>query len=258
MRDIQASVGRIHGRQCHNRIDDQQVIMQLLNEIPVSQGGTLMPGGVPRRSPPPQEGVASPELHEAILNFQRANQSRGLLADGHIDPGQKGIRVMNELASAPKERPTESTQFLLTLIADPEGSARAHIACSNQVGTTVASYQFTPKPFSDALARKIGFNRPRDGVQSASFQTPEPLTPGSFSGPVRMVDLVNTGVAAAAQFLFTANRPSGGQLLVSVTITTDPANRTVVLPGQMQLRHMTGSDRTVIPIRPSVRPLARR
>jgi hypothetical protein len=92
---ISASVGKLEsGGQCYNVVADQNIVIGLLNSIGRAQGG--------RREQPvpgnPRWGVASPDLHAAILQFQRTNR---LSVDGHIDPGQTALRRLDELASQP-------------------------------------------------------------------------------------------------------------------------------------------------------------
>ena len=45
-----------------------------------------------------KDRVVSQVLYEAILNFQRKNRGRGLLVDGHIDPGGTAITLLASLA----------------------------------------------------------------------------------------------------------------------------------------------------------------
>jgi peptidoglycan hydrolase-like protein with peptidoglycan-binding domain len=92
---ISASVGKFDSgtRQCHNTVGDQSIVIGLLNLIGRAQGGRRempLPGN-------PRWGVASPELYQAILQFQRVNH---LSVDGHVDPGQATLRKLDELASA--------------------------------------------------------------------------------------------------------------------------------------------------------------
>ena len=100
MDDVQASVGIKDGVQCYNLVPDQNLVMRLLDRVPTEQGGTFTPGGV-NVWPEPIQGTCAPALHEAILEFQLANQAAGLFHDGHVDPGERTITLLNELATEP-------------------------------------------------------------------------------------------------------------------------------------------------------------
>jgi len=102
MKLVKASVGIHNGKQCYNVMSaqqpDQQNVIELLNRIPESLGGALSGNG-PRVFPPLRWGICSPQLHAAILRFQRTN--KGLIADGHVDPGAHTIIRLNQLAGEP-------------------------------------------------------------------------------------------------------------------------------------------------------------
>ena len=90
-----ASVGKYGptSRQCYNTVRDQQIIMDLLNAIPEKRGGAggTLTGPIPW-------GVVSEDLYKAIFAFQRAHTTEGLSVDGHVDPHQKMIRLLLQLA----------------------------------------------------------------------------------------------------------------------------------------------------------------
>jgi hypothetical protein len=90
-----ASVGKYGptSRQCYNTVRDQQIIMDLLNAIPEKRGGAggTLTGPIPW-------GVVSEDLYKAIFTFQRAHATEGLSVDGHVDPHQKMIRLLLQLA----------------------------------------------------------------------------------------------------------------------------------------------------------------
>jgi hypothetical protein len=94
--DFKASVGKYGagGRQCYNTVKDQQMIIDLLNRIPVSYGGTEG-----KLITPPLWGVVSNDLHQAIVHFQTFYADRGLVpADGHIDPHERTLKVLLKIA----------------------------------------------------------------------------------------------------------------------------------------------------------------
>ncbi len=105
---IKASVGiRDDGvTQCHNATQDQSVVVGLLNQISQADGGC-------KEAPlaiKPRWGFCPPELHQAILRFQRKN--KGLSVDGHVDPGAATLRKLNEIASRavpPSSSPTTAS-----------------------------------------------------------------------------------------------------------------------------------------------------
>src|SRR5262245_46350436 len=95
MKPIQASVGKLNGKDCYNVPEDQEAIEQVLDKIPVARGGTA--GTVPW--PRALWGKCSTPLHSSILNFQTKN---GLpYVDGHVDPGGATWVLLARLASTP-------------------------------------------------------------------------------------------------------------------------------------------------------------
>lgn len=101
MAKITASVGIAKGKPCYNVIEDQLKIQALLSRISPALGGCE---GRSSWSKPVWHQCA-PDLHQAILNFQRINRFRlDYDPDGHVDPHDATMRLMNELA-APHELP---------------------------------------------------------------------------------------------------------------------------------------------------------
>jgi hypothetical protein len=97
---IGASVGKYGGgKQCYNFAADQRVVQALINSITIAQGGAA--GTL---SAPIADRAVSSQLHEAILKFQKINH---LSVDGHVDPNQSTIGLLNRLAAAlPTAPPT--------------------------------------------------------------------------------------------------------------------------------------------------------
>ncbi len=101
---IKASVGIAGGKQCYNVVSDQLIIIDLLNSIPVANGGCREK----RLSGAPRWGVCSGALHSAIVAFQSAN---GLSVDGHVDPGGRMIQKLNLLSLLHQDPGNLTPQF---------------------------------------------------------------------------------------------------------------------------------------------------
>ncbi|MBL8227109.1 MAG: hypothetical protein JNL98_01475 [Bryobacterales bacterium] len=239
MVDLIASVGIAGGRHCRNRLDDQSVVMDMLNMVPAAEGGTMQPGGIRRRWPPAIAGVASPDLHAAIRNFQSVNRHRGLLVDGHLDPGQRGIRVLNELAAKERAAPDRGTSFSLSVLPDAGSPTSAVVLISllNEAAVGYAYYTLTPRGFGEAVRRKL-FGDGAMRTQGLAFETPEAMTTASFDGPARLFELFNSGAAAVCRYFFTANKADGSRVVAAVNMPVNPANNFDIgaITGTMQLR----------------------
>lgn len=238
MMNITGSVGVINGRQCRNRTRDQEVVMSLLNDIPASKGGTMETGGARRKWGPAPEGTAMPELHQAILNFQRANRHEGLLVDGHVDPGHHCIQVLNRLADEPKTVPQSAKDFQFVFLpnaAAPLDNPVAIISCRNDTGVNFAYYHFQPRAFADAITRR--FRVFAKGVEAFQFQTPEPMSPTSFNGPSRLVEQFNDGLTAVSFFYFSGAKADGNVIQLSFRGGTEPkaGGTGEILSGSMSL-----------------------
>lgn len=83
---------RLGGRQCQNWPDDQQTIIDLLNHIPVSQGGAggSITGGV-------ISGVSSDALYKAIVQFE--DRYYPGQRNGFVEPGGTMLKLMEALAA---------------------------------------------------------------------------------------------------------------------------------------------------------------
>jgi hypothetical protein len=97
---LKGRVGRhaSDGRQCQNWKADQQTVVDLLNLIPVADGGTA--GYLRTRI---VAGLASTELYQAILTFEKkhfAGQVRGF-----VDPGGAVLAKLEALAHRPPVTP---------------------------------------------------------------------------------------------------------------------------------------------------------
>jgi len=90
MPDIQFPVGT----NARNRDDDVLIVQQLLNTVPASAGGASPALDL--------DGWCITNTIGAIQNFQR-RQFNGW-SDGHVDPGGKTIKALNDLAAASGSR----------------------------------------------------------------------------------------------------------------------------------------------------------
>lgn len=93
-------IGSAVGKQpALNSLRDQIAVITLLSRIPAADGGPTAPLYEPR-SP----GQAEPALINAILNFQRAMASKGLIpatyVDGRVDANGTTLALLNRFAGA--------------------------------------------------------------------------------------------------------------------------------------------------------------
>jgi len=94
---IRGRVGRhtnSQGKQCQNWENDQRTVIDLLNRIPVTDGGAG--GSLAGRVIP---GVASDALYDAIRRFEEKYFLRQ--HNGFVDPGGAMLRRMEQLAARP-------------------------------------------------------------------------------------------------------------------------------------------------------------
>jgi hypothetical protein len=104
---LRARVGRHKhqgGRQCQNFADDQRTVINLLNRIPVSEGGT---GG--SLNGPVVPGISSDALYRAIVKFEDVNQLYPERRNGFIEPGGLMLKRMEELVNPEKPKPAAQT-----------------------------------------------------------------------------------------------------------------------------------------------------
>jgi hypothetical protein len=99
---LRARVGRHKkdGRQCQNFADDQRKVIDMLNRIPVSEGGA---GG--SLNGPVVPGICSDALYRAISKFEEKNQYYPDRRKGFIEPGEPLLKRMEELANPEKPKP---------------------------------------------------------------------------------------------------------------------------------------------------------
>ncbi|MBI3407191.1 MAG: hypothetical protein HY040_02390 [Planctomycetes bacterium] len=87
------NVGIKNGVQLSNFAVDQFRITELLNRIPTANGGAG-----PRLANTPRNGFCEPALHQAILNFQRTNNTVLGVIDGWISPHGPTMRLLRTMA----------------------------------------------------------------------------------------------------------------------------------------------------------------
>lgn len=100
-------IGSAVGRQpALNSINDQIAIIELLARIPPADGGPTVPLYDPKFP-----GQADSALVNAILAFQRAMASKGLISplycDGRVDAGGKTLALLNRFAGAGAPNPIQ-------------------------------------------------------------------------------------------------------------------------------------------------------
>jgi hypothetical protein len=82
---------RQHGSHCQNDPQDQEIVMDLLNRIPIASGGA---GGALKG--PIKSGVCSDDLYRAISKFE--DKYFPGQRSGFVDPGGAMLKRMEELA----------------------------------------------------------------------------------------------------------------------------------------------------------------
>ena len=98
---LRARVGRhtrLGGRHCQNWADDQQKVIDLLNRIPVAQGGA---GG--KLNGRIIAGICNDDLYRAILQFE--DKYFPGQRSGFIDPDGAILKRMEELTKQPAPKP---------------------------------------------------------------------------------------------------------------------------------------------------------
>jgi len=103
---IDASIGKHHNgsTQCYNLPKDQLRVANLLDLVPKSQGGTE--GSLMLSLDKIRWGIVDERLYKAVQVFQR--QQFGT-TDGHVDPGERTIRKLEEMAFATDPTPKTTT-----------------------------------------------------------------------------------------------------------------------------------------------------
>jgi hypothetical protein len=93
---LRGRVGRHHktgGRHCQNWVEDQRTIVDLLNQIPIEQGGAGR-----KLQPRIVAGIASDDLSAAILRFEDKHFPGQ--RSGFVDPGGRMYQRMESLTAA--------------------------------------------------------------------------------------------------------------------------------------------------------------
>lgn len=102
---LKGRVGRhaSDGRQCQNWQADQQIVIDLLNRIPATDGGTAgsLGGHI-------VAGYASKALYQAILTFEKKHFSGK--AKGFVDPGGAVLAKLEALANRPPPAPAAASK----------------------------------------------------------------------------------------------------------------------------------------------------
>ena len=122
---LKGRVGRhaSDGRHCQNWKADQQTVIDLLNRIPVADGGTA--GYLGGRI---VAGLASTDLYKAILAFEKKHFAGR--PKGFVDPGGAMLAKLEQLANRPPVTPPKAPNQWDVLTTKSVGpgfeSRRAH------------------------------------------------------------------------------------------------------------------------------------
>jgi hypothetical protein len=157
---LKGRVGRhaSDGRQCQNWKADQQTVIDLLNRIPVTDGGTAgsLSGGI-------VAGLASTTLYQAILAFEKKHFAGQ--AKGFVDPAGAVLAKLEALANrpppapAPTPRPANQWDVLATKsvmqgvrdgLADDNKLSHADVI--NIIRSTLSDGVITPEEIKDLRA----------------------------------------------------------------------------------------------------------
>jgi hypothetical protein len=204
---LRARVGRHTqdgGRHCQNWSDDQQNVINLLNRIPVSDGGSAG-----RLGNNVSTGICSDELYRAISSFEDKHfpgQRRG-----YVDPDSVMLKRMEDLAAAAPLGPID----FITPVAeytspDPTGPTRV---ISN-----------TSVPFISRYDMYVGIVGDRNNVVTVSARVPN------------SVQIEDEGVIGGNRW-FSLTRPSGDK----ITIQAKDAKGSVVASFILNVIHLPSS-----------------
>jgi hypothetical protein len=130
----------------------------------------------------------------------------------------------------------ESTKFKMFLMKNFAWSRRprAVIMFSNE--EAMSSYIFKPDAFGQVLEQKLSADFNNHDNQKIDFETPQPMKPDAFEGPVWLSHFFGTQVGDIANFCMRGVDGSGKNHLICVKLVTDPASRHLTAPpGSMVL-----------------------
>ena len=157
---LKGRVGRhaSDGRHCQNWKADQQTVIDLLNLIPVTDGGTA---GYLR--PRIVAGLASAELYQAILTFEKKHFAGK--AKGFVDPGGAVLAKLQALANRPPVTPapapkppnqwdavTSKSVMAGVRAGLADDSKLSHLDTINIVRSTLSDGVITQKEINDLRA----------------------------------------------------------------------------------------------------------
>ena len=140
------------GKHCQNWPDDQQLVLSLLNQIAVPQGGTG--GDLSGRI---VNGMASDALNRAIARFENLHFPRQ--GSGFVDPGGAMLRKMEQLAVAistapappPKAPPAPPPTIALPSLNIPIAVKLALEALKVKVPTKLVGLTLAVRDAADAV-----------------------------------------------------------------------------------------------------------
>ena len=180
------------GRQCQNWQADQQTVIDLLNRIPVTDGGTA--GSLGGRI---VAGLASTALYQAILAFEKKHFSGQ--AKGFVDPGGAVLAKLESLANrpppAPAAAPKPANQWnVLTTKSVMQGvregladdNKLSHADTINIIRSTLSDGIITQKEINDlrSVASTSKSLEPRSKALLRTLATT--LSLGAAKGPLEL------------------------------------------------------------------------
>jgi hypothetical protein len=199
MPGINASVGKFGGgKQCYNIARDQQVVQDLLNKIPAAQGGA---GGA--LTAPIIDRVVSASLHEAILEFQRVNHCS---VDGHVDPNEHTIQLMNQLAGT---SPGRNPQFIIR---------GANLQLLFQQTTTLGGFthsSYLSKAESLLSGFGLGLNITNRRTPEFEFTTVDPSNGPDIASVRALAENQVPGLGSVLRVIFCRFPQSAGRIFAS-------------------------------------------
>jgi hypothetical protein len=192
------------------------------------------------------------------------NSSRGLFVDGHVDPGQRTLQVLNEMANmgfgpTPKPMPLELGSMQHLVVIAPTGI----IMSTGPSASDLEVYAYQALSFRVSMTQVLSIEGRRgEGSESGYFQTSIPVTSSAFAGPVRLRPssrkpsggrYFNNGqyaeYTAELDFIFTCNLGAGRTEEITLPV-----------PGFTEYGKLTGTATHLVPTNdlPSVQTAATR
>jgi hypothetical protein len=210
---LKGRVGRhaSDGRQCQNWKSDQETVINLLNKIPVADGGT---GG--SLTAPIVAGLASKELFQAILAFEKKHFSGQ--PKGFVDPGGPVLVKLEALAIRPPPAPPpkRANQWdVLTTVSVTRGVSQAlaednrisHEDAINIIRSTLSDGVITQKEINDLRTLSSVAKSLEPRTRALLFKLATTLNSGAAKG--KLLELRGDGQKYAAELVCKFMQRSG-------------------------------------------------